>query len=502
MMVIRAINTCFAVLCLFLCVPAVFAAEDARQHPVNPREQPLAVARADSAALIRDVLRTRQARAFGLDSGDFSGALPGTGARARSLRNLIDALADAGAETLWYCLLQDGASIANVAGSFGWDEPASPGDASPSRLRERLARIGLDTGNSAVSETTAAAGTTRIRVSRDSETEHAIGSGAPDPSDAAQAHLAAFLARRDGRVGVLAVSRPLFGLLSLVTDVDCRALLARFRLDIPATARVELFNNGGDLGFEARLRGRPPARPPKPAAPEPQTLLSFRKEPLLEVNIPLPARFGPHIPVDPGLLAFVNMDMAVMLPEAVNFTVWRREDGERAWAAVCLLPDREAFRGQLRRAYLIAEGVAAGGAHDLEVEEAAAPDGTALRVLRTGGTAFACGLAEGEGGSGYFIVSGSAADWPDPKTIRRTAAEQDSVARYRSVLDDAGRARLAGALAALARRHGLDIGERVFADALPVKDSGYAAVDGDSLVLLSRNGLLPFLAAAFAGRSL
>lgn len=483
------------ILCFFLC-GTVFAAAHAGEltHTLHPMDQPLAVVRADSADLFNDMAATRQARAFGLDREDFSGMLPGTDVSVTSLRGFLNALAQAGTRNLWYCLMQDGGTLARQTGGFGWEQDGIV-DADGAALEAQ--DLGLQGG--LIDRTTLDSGATRIMLSRDDDTTHAaLTGGAFRRIEPWRTDLLRFLDRRDGMAGVLANSRPLSGMLSLAAGIDFRSELARFGLRFPVSVQLELFANGGDLGFETRLNGFVP-KPAKAAAGR-RELLNFQKDPLLEVHFPAPELLRRHLPFDTGVLAFANLDASALMPQTVNITLWRKPGGAPAWAVVCLVADRGSFRTQLRRIEEWAEALARGGAPLLEITDAVSPDGHALRVLRGDAFELALGLADAEGGAGYFIVSGSAEDWVNPRTIhKQNAAGGERLMRYRSTLDAAGKTEAAEALASFAQRFGRDVPAEVWEEALPEKDSGYLSIDDESLVLMSRNGLLPFLVPWFAG---
>lgn len=466
----------------FFCAAFSFSAEPVS---VTPKEQPLAVVRADSAALFRSIARTRQARAFGWDGEDFHGGIPGMDATLRSLREFLAALGEAGAESFWYCLLQDGGTLADRTAAFGWDESE---DVS-------LADAGVDLRGAVVDTRALSSGGARITVGGDAETLSALVGGANARPEPWRDSLSAFLARRDGMAGGLVNSRPLFGILSLATLIDFRSQFTRFGLNIPDSVQLELFDNGGDLGFEARLNNLVPEakRAVRAERSGRQTVLSFKKDPLFELNVSAPEQFFRFLPFEPSILALANLDASVLVPESVNLTVWRADDGRPAWASVCLVPDREAFRKQLRRVDAWLEALEAAGAAPARTGE-----DRERGVFRLSGREFVTSLVPGEGAAGYFLVAASPGDFPDPRTIRKQTAGSVRLAQYRSALDGAGRKEFAKALSSLEGRHGLAMAAIKWEAALPEKDSGYLSLDGGSLVLMSRNGLLPFLVPALA----
>lgn len=466
-----------ALFCVLFCVVSAFACAAESVPPLTPVQQPLAVVRADRAALIADLLQTRQARAFGLgeqDGRDFSGRVQGVDVQLGSARDFLGELVGADARNFWYCLLQDGGTLARRTGAMGWDFAGDGTGAAD--VETQLTESGVDLRGAVVETSGAsdASGATRVVIARDGMTKDELTRGASSQQKDWQTDLTKFLSRRDSMVGVLANSRPLFGLYSVVTGVDVRSRLAEWGLRFPVSVQLELFNNGGDLGVEARLNNLLP-EPLRPANAGKQEHLTFHKDPLLEVNFPAPEVFQQYLPFDPAIFALLNIDVSALLPQAVNFTAWRNADGGLAWAVVCLVADRDAFRAQLQRVY------------------------EWLEVLDLNDFAPATTLADGEGKSGYFIVSGTAEDLPDPRTIHRQPAALDRVAQYRSILDAAGRRAAAEAFVALARRYGYgaDLTVEAVEAALPERDSGYISADGESLVFMSRNGLLPFFVPGF-----
>ncbi|MDR1745174.1 MAG: hypothetical protein LBS30_05420, partial [Planctomycetota bacterium] len=227
-----------AVLTLVLCGRSLPAAEP---PALNPVRQPLLVARAANAALVESVLSTRQARALKLDQKDFPGRVPGVDARVDSARAFLAALVRAGGENIWYGLAQRGGSLVNSAGVMGWD---CDGDAA-----EQLAEMGLDTNGLDVD-----ARDGRIVISRDAATRKELfGGGDALPDDGWRGSLSAFMRGPEDSVGVWANARPLLGFLTLLTGFDLRSMLRARKLGTPVWTRVDLFNNGGDLGFDIRL---------------------------------------------------------------------------------------------------------------------------------------------------------------------------------------------------------------------------------------------------------
>lgn len=368
--------------------------------PAPAADTPLAVLRADKASLFADLLQTRQAKAFALDTRDYSGKLPGTDIEVDSLKSFLQTLADKDARDIRYTLTQTGATLAEQTAALAY---TLPGETAP-----------------------------------DTDTF-------PPPWNA-------FLARRDNMVGVLATSRPLLGLLALTTDTDLRAVFAEYNLRTPDTVQLELFNNAGDLGFEARLHNAvPKSDPPPPAETKQQIHLTFRKDALLELTLPAPDVLLRHLPWNPQLLAMANVDYRALTPQTITAAVWRKGDGSLAWATVALVPDAAKFRPQLRRAQ--------------EWLTALAP-------------AFAIALpeitvAETDNGAAYVMAASSPEDRPDPRTIHKQQSTTTRLALYRAALDKEAASAMP--------------------QPLPSKDTGYLMIDGADLVLLSRTGLLPFL---------
>lgn len=493
----HALKNPFAAVCIPLfAIAAGFAGAAEPTYPLNPAAQTLVVIRADKAKLFASLMQTRQARAFEVEKKDFSGKIQGVDVSVESMQRFLTSLADSDAKNVWYCLTQEGGSLARRTGGIGWDEPSFADTDAPERFEEFLSRIGLDLRGKNWQTEKLASGHTRIILTRDGTAEKLL-LGGPGRAESWSGTLAEFLDRRDDMVGVLVNSRPLLGLLSLVTGVDFRSRLARFKLNVPASIQVELFNNADDLGFEARLNNFIPTLP-RLTNPGRQTLLSFTPEPLLEVNFPTPELAREYLPFDIGMLALANINAFALVPQTVTLTVWRKNDDSLAWAAVCLVPDRHAFHTQLLRVYAWLDVLALAGPPMLELSEASAPSGHELRVVKANGITLASGMADGPGPSGYFIVSGAIDDWPNPSDIRKQTSTTDRVIQYRSFLDPTSRRGIADALASRSRRYGMEIAAPVWENALPEKDSGYFTVEGESLVLLSRNGLLPFLVPELA----
>ncbi len=454
--------------------------------PLNPVQQPLAIARAATAAVLQTLLATRQARAFKLDEKDFAGKLPGVGARIESLRAFLDRLAGAGGKNIWYGVAQRGSSIAGRTGAMGWDWEAGDGDA-----RARLLRMGLDAGGLDVQTRRIGAGEERIVISRDAETRKELFGGGDSPQDSGWRNgLAAFMNGREDSAGLWVNARPLLGLLTLLTGIDLRAALAARAMAAPAWIRLELSANREDTGFEICLDNILPGDIRNSGAPP--VLVRNRGGALFEAHFPAPEGLANALGVDRDVFALANIDISAMTPRSVGVAIRRSDSGAPAWNAMCLMPDRAWFVEQFARVRAWLEALGAAPSPLFGIEEARSRRGDALFRIRAGRLSLVAGVvaidapdAAGAGSENALLVlSPTAESWPDPEDLAVGAGEAPCVAEWRISPDPAARGELVRALAAFFRRKGTGgFSERFFDEFLPDAGCGRIVLENGGLVM-------------------
>lgn len=483
---------------LTVVVKSAFTA-DAPLSWINPATQPLLALRAADARLVNAILATRQVRAFDVVERDFSGRLPGVNARVKSLRYLIGTFANLGGRNLWYCLLQDGSSLVKQTGAMGWDMMVGDEIDTPGAIN-LLAQMGLNIRDLDVDTLHLGSGAARFVVSRDGGARRDMAGGAGRPDAGWRGSFASFLNGPKDSAGAWMNTRPLMGLLSLLSGIDFRSELGARGMGTPAWAQLELFDNQGDLGFEARLDNILP-RDIRNSDPSP-LLIRNRETPVLHIAVPSPARLGGMLAINRDILLLANIDFSVLVPRSLGANVFRSGREGYAWDLVCLMPDKTHLKTQLARARSWVEALSAGPSSPFAIAETSSRWGDALWRIRAGDISFVLGVVEkgaaGEDGA-FVVIASTAEDWPDPRDIKIGRGAAPCLVQWESTLDPEARAEIAAALAGVSRRHdGEEYTADFFEGLLPERDSGRVAIDAGALVLRSEHGLLPFLVPGVA----
>ncbi len=461
---------------------------------INPVKPPLVVVRANEAATFLKILDTRQAKALGLDRQDYSGLIPGVEARVQSLRAFLAALGYGQAENFWYCLAQKGASLANQAGAMGWDAADEKPAADANQLVKWLDDMGFYANGLDVQAQPLNRRVARLSICQDASARESILNPTTLPPEEWRDHLAEFMAGGYQTLGIWANTRPVLGLLSLLTGIDFRSKMSEHNLGVPVSTQVELFNNQGDCGFELRFNNLLPDDAKDDG--KPPLLIHSRDNPLLEMNLPAAGGVYDLLEVDKDLFFIANLNILPLVPRSLNLAVWRKDSGVLGWSLIGLMPEREKFITQLKRLQSWAEYLAV-VIPNYKTGKEQSPYGDALWTVRTDDMSLAMGVVdiEVEGqNNALWIVSGSSADWPNPNQIRITQARTPCLVDWTANLDQETKSELAASLGDMTGRNGAgEFDARFFQRLLPDRDSGQISLDGKNLNMISRHGLLPAL---------
>ncbi len=461
---------------------------------INPVKPPLAVVRANEAATFLKILDTRQAKALELDRQDYSGLIPGVEARVDSLKAFLSALGYGQAENFWYCLAQRGSSLANQSGAMGWDAADDQPAADSKQVVKWLDDMGFYANGLDVQSSPLNRRVARLSICQNAAARDGILNPDVLPAEEWRDHLTEFMRGGYQTLGIWANTRPVLGLLSLLTGIDFRSKMSEHNLGVPVSTQVELFNNQGDCGFELRFNNLLPEE--QKVDGQPPLLLKSRDNALLEMNLPAPGGMYDLLEVDKDLFFVANLNILPMIPRSLNLAVWRKDNGVLGWSLIGLMPEREQFVNQLKRLQSWLEYLAV-VIPSYHTGKEASPYGDELWTIRTNELALAMGVVdiEVEGKNhALWIVSGSGADWPNPNDIRITQARTPCLVDWTANLDPETKKELAASLGALTDRRGAGgFDARFFEKMLPDRDAGFLSLEGKNLYMISRHGLLPAL---------
>ncbi len=461
---------------------------------INPVKPPLAVVRAGEAATFLKILDTRQAKALELDKQDYSGLIPGVEARVDSLRSFLAALGYGQAENVWYCLSQKGSSLAHQSGAMGWDAADDQPAADSKQVVKWLDDMGFYANGLDVQSSPLNRRVARLSICQDAAARDGILNPTVLPREEWREHLAEFMQGGYQTLGIWANTRPVLGLLSLLTGIDFRSKMSEHNLGVPVSTQVELFNNQGDCGFELRFNNLLPEEMKEDALPP--LLLKSRDNALLEMNLPAPGGMYDLLEVDKDLFFVANLNIVPLIPRSINVAVWRKDSGALGWSLIGLMPEREQFVNQLKRLQSWLEYLAV-VIPSYRLGQEASPYGDQLWTMRTDEFSLAMGVVdiEVEGrNQALWIVSGSSADWPNPNAIQISQARTPCLVDWTANLDPETKKELAASLGDLTGRRGAGAFDaRFFERLLPDRDAGLLSLEGKSLYMISRHGLLPAL---------
>lgn len=457
----------------------------------TPEEQPLTVGRAGTAESAAAVLSARQLALFGLDKRDFAGEIPGMGAIAPSLRTLVDEMAAKRCEDIWYAILQQGSTAASRTGIGGLSFQSDVTE--PADVEAFLSEMGLFLNGKGMEVRHADDGLRRVLIYPDGKTLRQSLLGAGLPAEGWRGSLHDFLGGKCEGIGVWINPRPLMGILTLFAGFDARGYFNRFGLSSPSAIRLDLFRTDADLGIALQLDNFVPDFPSGNG--EAYAIGCGVENPLLEVQIPLFDRLWKMARVKVNPFFFANINILSLLPRSITVTVWRNSAGELAWAAVALLPEGERSLGQIRRVESWLQYLANTSPDIFGIEAIESRWGDALHHIRVADFACYMGVAKMETADGdntAVILSGNSTDWPNPFDL--TAKPAASICEWQANLDAEAKREATNALVAVARKNGLDpFPADMVTKLLPDADSGHVRLEGESLAVLSRHGLLPLL---------
>lgn len=466
--------------------------------PVNPTNQPLIVLRAANGDTIETVLDTRQAKALGLDKKDYSGPIPGVEAQIDSLRAFAAALAYGKAQNIWYCLSQRGSSLANQTGAMGWDAVDSNPQAPLPQVTKWLGDLGLNIEKQDLEVRPIDDNHARIIISRDSESRQEILGGTGSPDNGWRNNLTQFVNDKEGGLGIWANTRPLLGLLSILTGIDFRSKMNAHNMGVPVSAQVELYNNKGDLGLSAKLNN---ILPDEWKRSETQPLLiQTRPDALIDLNFPTPAGLWDILDLKTDTFFLANINILPLIPRSINVATWRDDKGETHWSLVSLMGDKEKFNEQLKRLHSWMQVISAVSSSSFGLDTAKSNWGDELWSVRIGPDSFVMGVVDVEAAgrdNAFLVVSGSSGDWPNPFELKVTPAANDTLVHWNVNLDDESHREFAKALADMSKKQGADnLTESFYEQFLPVTDTGWVSMEGKSIRLESTHGLMPMLIPA------
>lgn len=476
-------------------VSPAMAAENATPA-LRPNTPPLLVARLSYAPLVEDLLNTRQIDALGLHDRDYSGELPGLGVRVASLRDFLEALAGEEAEYVWYCLAQQGSSLASQTGAMGWEGELSVTAGDPASATTWLENAGMSPRRRLVESNRLTGKRSRLTISRDEKARQELLEGSlGGEANSWRYGLNRFLER--DYAGVWINPRPLLGVASLFTGVDFRSTMNAYRMSIPTSIQLDMFDNDGDLGLSLLAENilSEELRFKRTTVPVVRT----RDDAILEVDIVPPAGLWNKAAASPRIvraLSGLNIDIASLMPRSVAVAFWRGEEGGMRWSAACLMPDAGEFTKQFQRIRYLLERLSSVTPPVISLESAASPRGDALMRVEAQGITFVAGLAEMEykrKNRAVLLLSGREEDWPDAGDLRMRDDGQSALLTWQLKPDARLRRLLLSSLLTHAADYGVPVSAPQLDAMLPDGDSGRLDLDGADATLVSRNGMLPFL---------
>ncbi len=522
-----------AALAAFVLVFATAIAVAAEPLLPNPAEQPLVVVRSREAAEFTKVLATRPVRALRRLGHSDSASLPGTDIRIDSIEQFLTALADARTENVWYCLTQQGASMAQQGSVLGWDFPdglAATGtatvnddrrDDASAAANEQSVTTEHSIGTAQSADTNIldlwlldnsvrvgagvlrtrqelADGGVRVMLAPDQRVLDDVIGGGGDTRGAWRNSFGAFRDLPGPGVGVWTNTRPLFGFLSLLSGIDLRAKLTTAATSVPSGAILELLPRGDDLGFS--LRFDQVLQKENVQSTDTPLVARVQRDAMFEATFGSPGTLLDLAPLDTSTLFYVNLNAKALTPLSLHFQAWLNDFGVPAWTATCLMP--AGAERQIRRVVLWLE-ILSKAMSNVSVARTESRWGDSLWEIRIGDRTLVLGLvgiaAAGQNNN-FLIVSNSVSDWPEPAMLAVDTIADPSVITWKARLDGLSeRSLLTQALAEFAYQAGYDAYDTdFFADVLPATESGSIDFLGRDLLVRSERGALPLLLVALS----
>lgn len=454
---------------------------------IRPVRQPLLVARMKGAETLSRLMETRQARTLGAAERDYSGTVPGLGARLTSLRGLMAGLAEKGVDAAWYGL--GGTSILTAVAAFGadWEAGVDAGE-----LRSWL--DGFFPGHAFALDTTSLSprGSRWIAAADAPALRENVGGGA-SAGESWRRDLDRFMADDAETLGFWLDPRPFIGLVSLTADVDLRSKAARLGLNLPESAALRLLP-GLDMGLVLRLARVFPH--PWPMTDDHRLWIDRGDRSLLRLSVPAPLALAERLGFQPPLF-LANLNLRDLSPRVSTLDLWRNADtGALEWTLVNLMPDAGRFRKQWRRVNAILDLMALSRATGLTVSDL---PGSEPPRRRYAWKDFICeaGIVEDGDGRAYLVATSGDGPFPLAGDLVVREADEPFLAAWRFALDYHGAAMAAERLEELLGRRGLhSVDPAVLRALVRHGDSGALTVNGDAVVFTSERGYTPFVFAA------
>lgn len=382
---------------------------DTSSPPLNPRQSPLAVLRVPQPAAAEAVFASRPAGLAGVAGRDWNPRLPGL-SRVAGVRAFLARLDEAGAEDLWFCLVELNRS------ALGWRwRPAAADPAAAEAAAEALLReAGFDPARAVVSSEPLGDGSYRVVFAPNGNVVSALREGGAAKEGGWRASLAAFMGRSGDGIGLWLNPRPLSGIAAMVAGVDLRSLCAGLGVDLPAALVAWIFPNGDNLGFRLRADGFLP--PEATATPSVVRTASWSKtavfpsSPLFRLDFRLfglQAILTEHLPPAPP-----GVDWLALFPGTASFALWR--DGDRMkWAFAGDAADGEGMFRAFRRLVDWLDPFSRESGGGIAISPLAGGDATCAFSIGTGPAALIVGARRNaEGGGMLFLTNTDLAGLP------------------------------------------------------------------------------------------
>ncbi len=483
-----------AALAAILCLAGFARSEDAPPVSPRPRSQPQMVVRAAAPANFRRIFDSRQGRALGLSGADRTGRITGLNTGPQSWRAFLDQLDEKGAKKFWFCLLQGAGVLERQAAGMGWEAP--PGN-DPARTSEWLAGMGFDPAKMALE----VAADRRVTAARDkSVLRDLLDGGVPEGPDRDWADtLAAFMKGNPAGVGVWFNPRPVLGLAALLTGVDARTELARFKLKQPTSASLDFLPDGDHIGITACFNGMLPAPPQLSDDARLALSVAPARPEAVRLTVAAPGEYLQTLGLDRNHLYPLNLDMGALIPRAATLTAWQDDDGGVRWSLVCLMGDKAKFRRQWRRLMDWLDIFAKSPNANVRTKEVTG-GGETIRLVRIGDFTLAAKIGETAGAGGddaLLALAGWAEDLPGAADVSIGESESPRLLEWDVSLSAGEKRAVAEEVAFQMQQIGHAPPDAAsLAAIIPDSEIGRLSVVGDAVVAESPKSMAAWLAPA------